>query len=465
MRISRWCLPVLLLGAGFVRSGFAASPNFYLRNGDRVLFYGDSITEQRYWTVAVETYVRTRFPDLQVKFLNSAVGGATVTGNWTAPIDLSLKRDVFPFKPNIVTIMLGMNDGHYRPFDAAIFNTYKAGYEHIIQSLQAHLRGVKIVLIQPTPWDDITQEPSYPTNPGHVPGGYDRVIRRYCEFVRKLGAEDHLTVVDFHTPLIRVMQAAKKSDPSLAGKIIPGRVHPGPSAELVMAQTLLEAWHAPATVSHVAINASSSTVEQSDETTIRSLSAGQGQVSWTEIDKALPYPIMTLHSSKWPQFPPDPFGGWTEEIFWKMPPLNSPGINPVAAMVTRLTGTYPALDSEMLRISGLSGSRYALKIDGHSVGIFGKDQLAHGINLALYDTPMMEQADKVLSLVWRRVDLRFYGWRAVRVPLRRDKAPGVQHAVSDLLEVLSRQQDNLIGQAHAAAQPPAHRYELMPVTQ
>jgi hypothetical protein len=78
-----------------------------------------------------------------------------------------------------------------------------------------------------------------------------------------------------------------------------------------MAQALLEAWHAPVVVSHAAVDVSTSRVEESDDTTLSGLSAGQGQVSWTETDKSLPYPVMTLHSSKWPQFPPDPFGGET----------------------------------------------------------------------------------------------------------------------------------------------------------
>jgi lysophospholipase L1-like esterase len=459
MNISKWCVVIVLLAVGFVRPGVAAASSFYLHNGDRVLFYGDSITEQRYWTVAVETYVRTRFPHLQVRFLNSAVGGARVTGNWTAPIDLGLKRDVFPFKPNIVTIMLGMNDGSYRPFDTAVFDTYKSGYNHIIESLQAHLPGVKIILIQPTPWDDVTQTPSYPNNPEHASGGYDDVIGRYGEFVRKLGAEDHLMVVDFHTPLVKLMQEAEKSDPALAGKIIPGRVHPGPSAELVMAQALLEAWHAPATVSDVAVDASTSKVPESDDATVSGLSTGPGVLSWTETDKSLPYPIMTLHSSKWPQFPPDPFGE-TEELFWKMPPLDSPTINPVAEMVARLSRMYQDLDSEMLRVSGLNGPGYALKIDGQAVGKFSGSQLADGINLAKYDTPMMEQAYKVLTLVWQRVDVRFYGWRAVQVPLSNDTTPGVQQAASQLLEALGRQQDHLVAEAHAAAKPVAHHYEL-----
>ena len=39
---------------------------FYLKDGDRVVFYGDSITDQRLYTVFTETYVVTRFPKLGV---------------------------------------------------------------------------------------------------------------------------------------------------------------------------------------------------------------------------------------------------------------------------------------------------------------------------------------------------------------------------------------------------------------
>src|SRR5579859_8134896 len=41
-----------------------AQGTFYLKNGDHVVFYGDSITEQRLYTSFVETYVVTRFPKL-----------------------------------------------------------------------------------------------------------------------------------------------------------------------------------------------------------------------------------------------------------------------------------------------------------------------------------------------------------------------------------------------------------------
>lgn len=459
MKLSRWNFAFIVFALMAAQPAWAAAKNFYLHNGERVLFYGDSITEQRYYPVAIETYVRTRFPNLQVKFVDSAVGGARVTGNWaTSSEDESLERDVYPFKPDVITIMLGMNDASYRPFDQSIFDTYKKGYRYIIQRMQQHLPGVKIVLIEPSPWDDVTQTPSYPHNPTNQPGGYNQTLLHYCRFVRQLGAEHHLMVVDFNAPMVKLMQEADKVDHALAQKIIPGRVHPSATGELAMAQLLLEAWNAPATVTSVAINAKGK-VENSVNTEVSAFSASGQNVTWTQTDKALPYPIMTLHSTQWPQFPPDPFTR-RPEIFWKLPPLEGAEINPVAQLVVRLMHMYEKLDAETLKVTGLHSANYALKIDGNTVGTFSKAQLTRGINLARYDTPMMQQANKVLTLVWHRVDVRFYGWRAIQVPLRADPVPA-QHDINQMLTNLEQWQNKLVDEAHAAAQPVAHHYELV----
>src|SRR5580693_8359167 len=94
----------------FVAVATAQSP-FYLKEGDHVVFYGDSITDQRLYTTFTESYVVTRFPTLNVAFTHSGWGGDRVTGGGGGPIDLRLSRDVFPYHPTVVTIMLGMNDG------------------------------------------------------------------------------------------------------------------------------------------------------------------------------------------------------------------------------------------------------------------------------------------------------------------------------------------------------------------
>src|SRR5690242_21565864 len=96
-----------------------AQDAFHLKPGDRVVFYGDSITDQRLYTAFVETYVVTRFPRLKVSFVHSGWGGDRVTGGSGGPSDVRLRRDVIAYRPSVMTVMLGMNDASYRPYDAS----------------------------------------------------------------------------------------------------------------------------------------------------------------------------------------------------------------------------------------------------------------------------------------------------------------------------------------------------------
>ena len=56
------------------------SNSFAIHDGDKVVFYGDSITDQRLYTVFTEAFVVTRFPKLNVRFVHSGWGGDRVTG-------------------------------------------------------------------------------------------------------------------------------------------------------------------------------------------------------------------------------------------------------------------------------------------------------------------------------------------------------------------------------------------------
>ena len=167
----------------FALPGLArADSPFYLKDGDRVVFYGDSITDQRLYTTFAETYAVTRFPKANVTFVHSGWGGDRVTGGGGGPIDVRLDRDVIAYKPTVVTIMLGMNDASYQPFRDPIFNTYADGYRHIVEKLKADVPGVRLTLIKPSPYDDVTRKPKFE-------GGYNAVLIRYGDFVRELAAE------------------------------------------------------------------------------------------------------------------------------------------------------------------------------------------------------------------------------------------------------------------------------------
>src|SRR5271168_983603 len=141
-------LTILTLACG---SALFSQDGFYLKDGDTVVFYGDSITDQRLYTTFTEAYVLTRFPKLNVRFVHSGWSGDQVGGGSGGAIDVRLARDVFAYHPTVVTIMLGMNDGRYRAFDPALFQIYRAGFEHIVKSIQANVPNVRITAIQPSP--------------------------------------------------------------------------------------------------------------------------------------------------------------------------------------------------------------------------------------------------------------------------------------------------------------------------
>jgi len=397
-------------------SAFAQS--FYLKDGDRVVFYGDSITDQRLYTTFVETFVLTRFPQMKVAFTHSGWGGDRVTGGGGGPVDLRLQRDVFPYKPTVVTVMLGMNDGSYRAFDQKIFDTYAEGLRHIVESLQKNAPGVRITLIQPSPYDDVTRPPTFE-------GGYNAVLVRYGDFNKQLAASARLTAADLNTPIVAALEKANQLNSETAREIVRDRVHPGAGGHLLMAEALLKAWNAPPTVSAVEIDAASGRVVSTENTEVASL-ASAPVLSWTQTDRALPMPLDTQDAA--------------------------------LALALRASDFLDALDRETLRVTGLSAARYELAIDGDSAGTFAKEDLAAGINLAKLPTPMAKQAARVHELTLRHNLVHFARWRQVQVPLADEqwRSGQFQNAVN-ALDALDAE---LVAIQRAAAQPKPHHYTL-----
>src|SRR5437016_4201186 len=194
--------------AALVAAGCAAAAQegFALHDGDRVVFYGDSITDQRLYTTFTETFVVTRFPRLNVSFVHSGWGGDRVTGGGGGPIDVRLWRDVLPYNPTVLTIMLGMNDGRYRAFDQNIFDEYATGFKHIIETVKKQFPGIRITVIRPSAYDDVTRAPVFE-------GGYNRVLVRYGDFLADLASSQKLAVADLNAPVVAALGKANASDP------------------------------------------------------------------------------------------------------------------------------------------------------------------------------------------------------------------------------------------------------------
>ncbi|HXM42555.1 MAG TPA: SGNH/GDSL hydrolase family protein [Bryobacteraceae bacterium] len=417
MKILRRTAIFGLLLAIFLR---AAPPDgFYLHDGDRVVFYGDSITDQRLYTTFVETYVVTRFPRMKVSFVHSGVGGDRVSGGGAGPIDVRLARDVVAYKPDVMTIMLGMNDGSYRAFDRKIFDAYASGYRHIVQAVREALPGIRITVIEPSPYDDVTRPPTFE-------GGYNKVLVRYGEFVKELAREDKLDVADLNGPVVQALERANKLDPETARKLLPDRVHPAPAGHLLMAEALLKAWQAPATVTAVEIDAAEPAIVSASNTQVTDLAVGD-RLSWRQVDEALPMPIDAKDE--------------------------------VMALALRASDFVEAMDQEPLQVTGLAAARYTLKIDGEAVGTFTKEEWAKGVNLATLATPMAKQAAAVHDLTLRHNVVHFARWRLAGVNLDNIAIPPAHLQAAD--EALDTLEADVVAQQRAAAQPKSHRYELV----
>jgi beta-1,2-mannosidase len=394
----------------------ANARGFYLHSDDTVVFYGDSITEQNYYNQYVELYAATRFPWMRVHFYGAGVGGDRVTGGGGGPIDQRLDRDVFAEKPTVVTVMLGMNDGGYRATTEEIEQTYVKGYEHLLTSIHEHVPRVRLTLLGPSPYDDVTR-------PVTFPGGYNAVMQHFAEVDQSLADKYAAAFVNLNPPVVAAIQKADAMDPRLAALLLPDRVHPDPLAHWVMAEALLKGWHAPALVSSVTMDARGGLVTDARNVDVGHVEQTDGGWKWTELEDALPLPLSRSNASQ--------------------------------ALLLDLTDIQRQLNQETLRVTGLPAGRYALTIDGDPVDTFSPDTLEGGINLADYATPMFHQAQRVGWLVRDRDEAHYIHLR-MRV---RNADTGAEEGK----DVLQSFENSLEDSIYEMAIPKPHVFRLTPV--
>jgi lysophospholipase L1-like esterase len=414
-----FCLFLLSIAQMSPAQAPCGTPTFLLKDGDRVVFYGDSITEQRLYTSFIEEYALTRFPDRKIEFFNSGVGGDKVSGGWAGPIDLRLSRDLFAYQPTVITIMLGMNDGYYRPYDDGIFQTYADGYRHIVDSIQQKLPSAALFLLKPSPHDDVTR-------PGEFDPDYNATMTRFGDFIATLATEKHAQTADLNAPLVAALTKAKADNAALSTTLMQDRVHPGSGVHWLMAEGVLKAWNAPAVVTAVSLDASKPAATNSTNTAVTDIRKGKGTLTWTQLDCALPLPL--------PSSQADPF----------------------IAEVERVSDLNPALNRQTLQITGLSAGNYSLMIDDSKIGEFTAEQLATGIDLARMETPMLKQALLVAFDTERKdsiEDMHFHFAYDARTSADRDTASALAAALVSAVQ-----------QQRRDAQPVAHRYAVTPIS-
>ncbi len=207
-------------------AGMAVTP---LKDGDRVVIYGDSITEQKFYSLYLQQYVYCRYPDLKIRFYNAGWSGDRAPGAFNR-----LERDVLSLNPTVVTLFFGMNDGSYTTLNDNILKTYKDNMEKIIQALQA--KNVRVVVFTPGCVD-------YDRKKELGACDYNKNLEALGKAGKELAEKYKCDFVDVHKPMVdfQAAQKAKQADFTM----IPDSVHPDQKGHLMMARQMLTAFAEP----------------------------------------------------------------------------------------------------------------------------------------------------------------------------------------------------------------------------
>ncbi len=330
-----------------------------LQDGDSIVFLGDSITHQRLYTQYVEDYFYTRMPHLRLKIHNAGVGGARA---WDAL--QRFEEDVAAYRPKYVTILLGMNDGTYQPYNEEIFATYRRDMTELLGKIRE--AGAIAIPMTPTMFDARAARARDNKRNPESTALYNSVLAYYGTWLREVAVEQGLGFVDMWSPLNNLTLETRKTEPGFT--LISDAVHPGANGQVVMAVAVVADLGLPRRVSRVQIN-----LPEGDETELQSVVSG-GKLSDVQVSDA----GVTFTFA-------------AESLPWVLPPE--------AQLGAKLTRQAHRLSAEVLEIHGLPVGHYALSIDGVEVGQYGSRNLERFIELQENaKTPQYQQALKVAML-------------------------------------------------------------------
>ncbi|MDA3924891.1 MAG: SGNH/GDSL hydrolase family protein [Kiritimatiellae bacterium] len=406
---------------------------FFIKDNDSVVFLGDSITQQKLYTTYIEAYTLTRFPEYNLTFRNSGWGGDTAwlrkrwktdegklfsaTGELlekmvTEAVNKGLERDILPLKPTAVTVNFGMNDHSYQAFRPDIFRAYKRSQEEIVRTLKKN--GARVALLTPQPIEDMKKDPK--TDPRN------QSLCKFSDGLKEIAAAEGAEFADQFTPFMEMICKRTEGQSKTIGE--GDAVHPGPCGHTVMAWAILKELQAPAMVSAAVIDTSVKWYEfltkkvVTKNCTVSNFSYKDGILSFDRLDNALPMPIDKRA-------------------------LNALKLEKITCDLNR----YP------ICVKGLADGEYDILIDGKSVVKITSTEGKACTNLAKVATPASAQADKILTLVFKKNEVYFNRWRNVQL----------KGGDAAKLAELDKQIADFEKQINVLRKPVVHHFEIKPV--
>lgn len=342
-------------------------PRLAFEQEDRVIFIGDSITHGGAYHKNIYLFYATRFPEVDFRYYNAGIAGDTAVGTFKR-----YQEDIAINKPNVATIMLGMNDVGRWQYDKQDLNEqeqqkmllgrkaarerYLAHMEKLIVQLKQD--GVEIGLIKPSIFDEtakLERATAY---------GVNTELGEYGQELELLAAKYDLVTFDFYKPMMDVNAQIQAQNPSdtVVGH---DRVHPGPPGHLLMAYAFLSQQNLQGPVADISLDAKNNKVITDLHCPIIAKPQWQkNKITFNCDTKTLPFPVQQDQTSA---------------LSWV----------PFQQEFNRLN----------FKVAGLDKGNYQIKIDGQYIGEYSAAMLAKGIDLGANEkTPMYQQAVAVRDI-------------------------------------------------------------------
>jgi len=250
MAICGWIGVILALDCAGPSAGIKISPPL---SGKRVLFLGDSITQNGGYVSCIEYGLCKAYPDRPFDIIGIGLSSETVSGlsEKTHPyprpcVHERLMRALKMVKPKTVVACYGMNDGIYHPPSADRLKAFQDGVLRLIREVQA--AGADVILLTPPPFDPVPISGKL-LKDGADDYGYDHPYDRYNEVLEAYGRWimdlrlPGVRSVDLNGPMTRYVESRRREDTTFCFSA--DGVHPSPVGHLFMARQFLEALGVP----------------------------------------------------------------------------------------------------------------------------------------------------------------------------------------------------------------------------
>lgn len=425
------------------------APSLELKNGDTLVFLGDSITHQCFYTQYVENFFYTRYPERRIRFHNAGVSGDKASDALARFDD-----DVAAFKPRFVTVLLGMNDGLYEDYKAETFAAYAQGMTRTFERIRE--LGAAAIALSPTLFDYSVvarrrDDPSYSFRKRSFSPHYNALMAYYGAWLREESMTRSLPFVNLWGPLSDFTTQGRAAEPTFT--LVPDAIHPGPAGHVLMAAAIVEQLRGERrAVGAIQINRVGETWRTGPRSGVDALEGGPERVAFTHTAAALPWVIA-------PQ-PESSLAKWS--------------CSQDGALGYELAKAGHRLSNESLRVVGLAPGNYEIRIDGKPIGkAVSHAVLGAKLELqAIVDTPQYRQALQVAMLNAERNDKAIRPlrdlWRKIRDARRKAAGDatkfetfmaGVRPELQQLTQLANEYEERI----YAAARPLPRRYEIVRV--